>query len=75
MGVWLEARDVLGDDDWKSLRREAMEDLLNEKGYRHPGVVSDIVDARAALESNRKAEALFLIDRVLAGFKQYAEGA
>ena len=75
MGIYIDARDVLGDDDWRRLRREAMEELLNERGYRHPSIVTDIVDCRAAIEQNRKAEALFLIERVIADVKRFAEAA
>lgn len=72
MGIYIEARDILGDDDWRQLRREAMDELLGERGYRHPCVVTDILDARSAMEGNRKAEALFLLDRAIDEIKTYA---
>ncbi len=70
MGICLEARDLLSEKDWVDLRKEAMDDLLNEKGPRKPHFISDLVDARAALLGRRYAEALSLLDRAICEIKQ-----
>ena len=69
MGVYIEARDVLSEDDWDDLRMEAVNEIM-DKGLRVQGqALSDLIDAKAALETKRYVEALHLLDRALNAIK------
>ena len=70
MGVYLEAADVLSEDDWDDLRQEAITNLMNT-GLRvlgHP--LSDLIDAQAALRRRHYSEATFLLERALTSIQR-----
>jgi hypothetical protein len=65
MGVYIDAHDVLSEDDWDDLRQEAVDEIMLGR-VRFPGhVLTDLSEARDALTANRHGEALVLLERAI----------
>ena len=70
MGIYIEAENLLDEHDWKRLRIEALEELVNERGPVSSGFIGDLVDARAALLGGRSGAALIYLERAIAELKR-----
>lgn len=68
--IEIDVRDYLDQREWAQLRKEALDELLNERAPKAGHFLSDLIDARAALLANRPGAALVAIERAIAEVRE-----